>query len=464
VIGLMAPRATGDRPPSLTVIAAALVLSFAAPAQALVQGDLGAVVEQDLTSWSTGFVVAVQHQGQLQFLDAFGARAALPHVDLLPTDIFAFPALTEILVGMAVEALNAAGMVDAEAPLSTYLPLLDPGVGSATLAQLLTHTAGLDNASRLEGETWRQTLDRVDDLALVTAPGTIYSQSQHSLPMAARVLERVVGRPLDQIVTVAVLVPLGMRSSTFDLQVAGVGGLVQGVERSNDVESTARLVEFADTVLGLPVLFTTAEDVLTLLSAWMDGGIRGRPPTEIASASHPTSNTALRYGAGIWVDEWRGQTRVFRNSSGLGTSAGFSMFPQTRSIVFIWSLGEWPYRTEGFVMDRVGEAIGAVVEPGGPGRARMGSVEYSPPDPVRWAGTYRNGELIFVLRESEGALVFFDGSRELSLTPVSESAVVAYLPDGRPAVRLDLRTDAAGRRYLYYGSLAYRHQDDRIRN
>ena len=38
--------------------------------------------------------------------------------------------------------------------------------------------------------------------------------------------------------------------------------------------------------------------------------------------------------------------------------------------------------------------------------------------------------------------------------------VVARLPDGRIAVRLDLIEDDAGRRFLYFGGLAYRHGAD----
>lgn len=423
---------------------------------------LDVAVAEDLTSWRTGFVVALVHRGERQFLEAFGHPPADRDTALSSDAVFAFPALTEVLVGLTVEALDDAGVVDAGAPLSRYLPSLDSVVGTATLAQLVTHTAGLDNAARIEGETWARTLDRIDDRALVASPGTVYSKSRHSLPLAARVLERALGRPVTEVATAAILAPLGMTSSTFDLAAARRSGLVAGVERSDEVEALARPVEPRDTVGGLPVLFTTTPDVLRLLSAWMEGRIRGRPPQEVAVAEHPVLGDARRYGGGVWVDRWQGRTRVYRVSSALGTSAGFYLLPDTRTVVFLWAAGEWPRRTAAFVMDRVGEAVGSSgwqVRP--PGRSEAGT-ERPPPDPDRWAGTYRNGELIFELRNTDGALTLFDGSRELALRREGETTVVAYLPDGRAAVRLELRTDGDGRRFLYYGNLAYRHLDDVI--
>lgn len=100
------------------------------------------------------------------------------------------------------------------------------------------------------------------------------------------------------------------------------------------------------------------------------------------------------------------------------------------------------------------------------GRAAPAQADFEPahtlPPADRWAGTYRNGDLIFVLRASGGVLVLFDGSRELDLEAGEGARVVARLPDGRIAVRLDLIEDTAGRRFLYFGGLAYRHGEDEL--
>lgn len=447
--------------PILHGAAMGLLLLLSTATGAAAQQDFDAAVARDLSRWRTGFVVALLHQDALQFFEAHGSRAALPDSALSTEDRFPFPAFTEILLGVTVEALHNAQLLDADGPISRYVPELDSVVGTATLRELLTHTAGLDNAGRVEGESWERTLDRIDDRALVALPGTIYSESRHSIPLAIRVLERAVDAPFHQVVTTAILGPLAMSASGFSLREATAEGLVQGVRRSDDAESLARLVPPQDTVRGLPVFFTTASDVLVFLSRWMDGGLRGRSPLELATAEHPREDR--RYGGGVWVDRWRGQRRVSRVAGDLGTSAGFVVLPDTRTVLLVWSVGEWPASSWRFVLDRVGEAIGASPDSPPPDEGgEAGSGGARPVDPRRWSGTYRNGDLIFELRESGGALVLFDGSRELALRASGEAAVTAVLPDGRDAVHLELRTDAAGGRYLYFGNLAYRHGDDPI--
>lgn len=443
-----------------------LVLLFASSLCARVEPattqGLTEIVQRELGASRQGVVIALHVDGDLQFFEAYGERGSTPE-ELLTTDaLFAYPAMSEVLLSLMVEALDSAEIVDGDAPLYTYLPDLSPLLGQATLRQLISHSGGLDDAQRVEGETWERTLDRIDDRALVAEPGLFYSRSRHSFPLAARALTAALRRPFDELAATLILEPLGMTSSTFDVDEARIWGLVAGLERNDDATSPTRSVEAVDTLTGLPVLFTTAGDVVTLLSAWNDGQLGGRLPHEIASAKNPALDTERAFGGGLWVDEYRGLTRAYRRSSQLGISTGFYLIPETTSTIFIWWRGTWGSGTARFVLDAVADAAGAPPRR----RATLAQTDFEPPHPLppadRWAGTYRNGELIFVLRESHGVLVLFDGSRELDLEARDGARVVARLPDGRIAVRLDLLEDDAGRRFLYFGGLAYRHGADEL--
>lgn len=409
-----------------------------------------------------GVVVALHVDGDLQFFEAYGERSAAAGEPLTTDALFAYPAMSEVLLSLMVEALDAAEIVDADAPLSSYLPDLSPLIGRATLRQLISHTAGLDDAKRVEGETWERTLSRIDDRALVAEPGLFYSRSRHSFPLAGRALAAALRRPFDEVASNLILEPLGMTCSTFDIDEARARGLVSGLERNDDVTSPTRAVEAVDTLTGLPVLFTTASDVVTLLSAWNAGQLAGRLPHEIASAKNPAADTERAFGGGLWVDEYRGLTHASRQASQLGISTGFYLIPETASTIFIWWRGAWGSRTARFVLDAVADAAGAPPRR----RAAPAQADLEPARPLppadRWAGTYRNGDLIFVLRESDGVLVLFDGSRELDLEAREGARVVARLPDGRIAVRLDLIEDDVGRRFLYFDGLAYRHGADEL--
>jgi hypothetical protein len=114
-----------------------------------------------------------------------------------------------------------------------------------------------------------------------------------------------------------------------------------------------------------------------------------------------------------------------------------------------------------FLTDVVVAAAGAASEESTPSETPT-SIETIDLNASHWAGTYRNGHLIFVLRESGGQLVFFDGSSELALDALEGSRVAARLPDGRVAITFDLFDDEAGRRYMYFRGLLYRHEADAL--
>lgn len=182
------------------------------------------IVADQLSDSRPGVVVAVYHDDALQMMEAFGEGNSAPSRPLVSNDVFAYPALSEVLLGATIEALHAADVLDVNAPLSAYVAGFSPRIGWITLHQLLTHTAGLDNARRLEGESWEQALDRIDDYALVSEPGLFYSWSRHSLPLAVRVLSAIVGKSFVEIATTFIIDPLGMTSSTFDIGDAQAAG------------------------------------------------------------------------------------------------------------------------------------------------------------------------------------------------------------------------------------------------
>jgi CubicO group peptidase (beta-lactamase class C family) len=436
----------------------ALILGGAAQGHA--QG-IDEIARSEIEAFRPGLVAALHHEGTLQFLTAYGTRDTTG-APLDADALFPYPALSEVILGMTVEALHAAGLVDQDAPLSRFVPEASPGIGRITLRHLLAHTSGLDDAERVEGESWSRTLDRLDDHALVAEPGLAYSRSRHSYPLAARVLSLVLGRSFVEVAAQAIFAPLGLTATTFDLSEGRARGLVSGVAPSAERSSPTRSMEAEDTVDGLPVVFTNAAEVVTLLSAWTEGRIAGRPLRDLGAAPRITTETDRRFGAGVWIDEVRGLTRASRGDSRFGVSTAFHLFPESGSTVFLWSRGQPSSTSARFLVDVVADVAGAP--------PRESSVRESSPsrepeavDAARWAGTYRNGHLILVLRESGGHLVLFDGSRELALDVLGGGRIAARLPDGRVAIAFELVADGAGRRYVYYNALLYRHEADPLR-
>jgi CubicO group peptidase (beta-lactamase class C family) len=439
-------------------------------AQCLAQ-ELDEVVASDLRGRQTGLVMAIYAAGEIGVLQAFGSPTPNREKALSADQIFPFPALTEVLIGITIEALADAEVLALDAPISRYLSGLSPRLGQITLDQLLTHTGGLDDAQVREDQTWADALDELRDWALVTEPGAVYSRSRYSFPLAMRVVEEAVGEPFADIATAAVLGPLTMESSTFDLDRAKERGLIDGLGVSTSSESPFLLIAAKSESQGLPVLFTTAEDVTRLLAAWMTAGIRGTPPwarTDSIPVPNPTE-----FRAGVHLDEFQGHLRVDLTTPGMGFGAGFYMFPEAKIGLMVWGTFAVPGRTALFAQERIISALPAgqpdtpeASDTAGSGpEPEPSSADGIPPHAVGWSGEYRNGEEKVELRQMGEGLAYIHGTDVLELASGPGGRMTVLWSDGRAtSMTFRLLLDRKGRRYVLRGtgtsSKAFLHKDD----
>lgn len=430
--------------------------------------DLDFAVQTDLRGTvPTGFVAGLHHQGELQYLNAFGTNGEAGEALTIETPL-AIPSFTEVLLSTLADAMASAGILSLDAPISTYLDDLSPRLGTASLRQLLNHEAGLDNASPRDSTTaWDTVMDELDDRALFTDPGVLPSYSRYSLALATRVVERVAGTSLEDALQRTVLDPLGMTATSLG---------------ARDAETVTN---------GLPIASTSAADLLRFWYAWLDGNISGAGMEALPSAADLTlSSDGRAYRGGLWVDRPGAEPRL---SLVCGTSVADAIvhiYPLTGTIVLAIGVDGWPRHTGTFLLDAVGRMLRIENEVFGPvridGVAGFGRrprpcsglrttrtyrpVDFGPrAETGEWAGRYVNGEWFFALEDDNGLLTsprpteaglpwrihHFEGETHFaSLDPTEREGV------GFP-FRLFVGPD--GKRYLMLEDRAYVHEDDRTR-
>ncbi|WP_244422162.1 serine hydrolase [Bradyrhizobium sp. ORS 285] len=134
--------------------------------------------------------------------------------------VFQVASLSKPVFAYAVLKLVAAGKLDLDAPVLSYLPngymhipapwdpasageLVDaPGLRKVTVRMALNHTSGLPNAAS-------------GKLALASEPGTTWDYSGEGYILLQRAAEAVTGCPLDQLMTRLVFQPLRMTDSSY---------------------------------------------------------------------------------------------------------------------------------------------------------------------------------------------------------------------------------------------------------
>jgi len=156
----------------------------------------------------------------VKYADAEGTE--LPPDQQVPMrrdTIFDVASISKLFTSIVVMRFVEAGAIELDQPVASYVPeFATNGKGEITVRQLLTHTSGLIWWMRL----WDRFPDRVAriravlEVALKSPPGTAYEYSDLNLIMLGVLVERVSGRPLDQLVSEAITGPLGMADTGYN--------------------------------------------------------------------------------------------------------------------------------------------------------------------------------------------------------------------------------------------------------
>src|SRR6266511_963413 len=175
--------------------------------------------------WYPGAVVLTALRGDILAHEAVGeavrygpGAVELPAALRVPaaTDtIYDLASLTKLFTTVLALRLVDHGELDLARPVSWYLPAFS-GKPEATVAMLLTHTAGLPGDMDL-----KPLPDRDSRIAAVlaapplSAPGTQFRYSDLGFITLGVLVERLAGTRLDDLVAAQITGPLGMRDTGF---------------------------------------------------------------------------------------------------------------------------------------------------------------------------------------------------------------------------------------------------------
>lgn len=207
--------------------------------------------------------------------------------------IFRLSSVTKPIVAATILALKDAGLLELKAPVSDYLPDFRPRLsdGSAppiTIANLLTHTSGLDNGDVPWTSGTDAVLAAIAARPLLFAPGTSWAYGP-SIDVLGALAGKLVGGSPEDAIRRYVLDPLGMNDTRFSVTdvarlAATYGDGDNGPVRMGDVHTviapwggavtynTARIFDSSAFQSGGGGMTGTARDVMALLEALRTGG------------------------------------------------------------------------------------------------------------------------------------------------------------------------------------------------
>ena len=174
-----------------------------------------------------GATLAIGYRGKVA-LRAFGKQTYdMNSPDIAVTTMYDIASLTKVVVTTTLVAKLAEGdfpvPIDLDARIERYLPEWASGPQpewrhEVTVRHLLTHTSGLPPFK----EYWRtskskqDTLDRIFAEPLDYEPGTKEVYSDLGIILMAEIIERLTGKPLDELAREYIFSPLAMTSSMYN--------------------------------------------------------------------------------------------------------------------------------------------------------------------------------------------------------------------------------------------------------
>ncbi|MBA8827361.1 CubicO group peptidase (beta-lactamase class C family) [Saccharopolyspora lacisalsi] len=228
-----------------------------------------------------GTIVSREAAGyELRYADGEGTELPPGRREKARTDtIFDLASMTKLFTSIAASQQIEDGAIELRAPVAEYLPEFGVhGKRDITVRQLLTHTSGLQAEVQLWKLPPERRIPHVMELKPTSPPGSGYRYSDPNMIVLGELVERVSGKPLDEVVSERITEPLGMddtgynpprselhRIAATEYQTSPYRGMVRGRVHDENAWSLGG-------VAGHAGIFSTVDDLAVLGQALLNGG------------------------------------------------------------------------------------------------------------------------------------------------------------------------------------------------
>jgi CubicO group peptidase (beta-lactamase class C family) len=177
-----------------------------------------------------GCSIALVKDAEVAWTQSFGYADVASSRALTDDTPMSVQSITKAVTAWGVMRLAEKGLIDLDAPVSEYIkswqfPQSAYPTEKITTRQLLSHTAGMPLGDFTNiyapGEAIPSNRDVVAEEAVPTRePGTRFSYSNVGYNLLEILIEDVSGQSFSEYIRTEILLPLGMKSATFDIDTA----------------------------------------------------------------------------------------------------------------------------------------------------------------------------------------------------------------------------------------------------
>jgi len=263
-----------------------------------------------------GAAVAIVRNGKVEWMSTYGSANTEYNVKVVPETPFQIASATKIYTAVLLLRMIEQHKLSLDDPVTKYIPNAPPEWRKITIRNLATHTSGL-GPSPVDASviTAAQALPFIFKGKPIAAPGERAAYSSPDFTPLQYVLEKVGGKSFEQLLHDEVLVPAGMRCTTFDYAVEfGPQRIAYDIPgraeyyRWSDTVNQRRWFLYAQYAYAGGGVYSCVRDMATLIAA-LDAGTLLSPASMalIETPARLNSGTSASFSVGLTSNTYRGK-------------------------------------------------------------------------------------------------------------------------------------------------------------
>jgi CubicO group peptidase (beta-lactamase class C family) len=285
--------------------------------------DLARKMDTLLNAYANQFkfsgVAFVTKEGKVLLQKGYGYKNFAKKIPNDPGGVFQIGSVTKQFTAAVILRLQEQGKLNVQDKLRKYISDF-PGSDRITVEHLLTHTSGIYNYTNdnrfMNNESLKHVeLDRMISMMkekpLEFTPGSKFSYSNSNYILLGYIIQRVSGKPYEQMVRELIFTPLQMNQSGFDFKnLKDTDKVVGYLVIENTLQLLAPIVD-SSASFAAGAIYSSAGDLYKWHMALYTDKVLSK--ASIEKAFTPKLN---KYGYGWMIDSIKGK-RIIRHNGGI---------------------------------------------------------------------------------------------------------------------------------------------------
>jgi len=283
--------------------------------------------------------VLVAHQGKILFQKAYGwANQANKSPNTLQTK-FRIASVSKQFAATLIMQLVEKGKLQVSDPLSKFLPDYPKG-DSITIRQLLSHTSGIPEMTKLPGfmnknipaANLYQKIDFFKSAPLNSKPGSKFEYANSNYLLLSAIAEKVSGIPYEKLLQQEILDKVPMTNSGVNKNDGEIKGVAQGYVQLGNGQWKTAAPRVANAAYGAGGMYSTVNDLYLWDRALYTQALLSENTKK--QLFKPVRNN---YGYGWLIRKSMGKTEYSHNGKTNGFLSLISRFPDDDACIIVLS-------------------------------------------------------------------------------------------------------------------------------